>query len=95
MGGMQCYCAKRSLLSEALKLNCLFVCLLLLLSTILREFHACPEAHGTFSKSRAGEGGRFVRTILEIPKKVVENRVFARCCQFSGTRFWTTFWTIF
>ena len=22
-------------------------------------------------------------------KKVVENRVFARCCQFSGTRFWT------
>ena len=94
------FCAKRSLLSEALKLNCLFVvvCCLFVVNNF-REFHACPEACVTFSKPRAGEGGTFVDTILENPKKVVENSVFARCCQFSGTRFWTTFerffWTFF
>ena len=63
--------------------------------SICCEFHACLEACVTFSKPRAGEGGTFVRTILEIPKKVVENRVFASPCPFSGTRFWTTFWTLF
>ena len=54
---------------------------------IFREFHACPEARVTFSKPRAGEGGTFVRTILEIPKKVVENRVFASPCPFFGPLF--------
>ena len=63
--------------------------------SICCEFHACLEAQWTFSKPRAGEGGTFVRTILEIPKKVVENRVFASPCPFLGTRFWTTFLNIF
>ena len=56
--------AKRSLLSEALKLNCLFVvCCLLSDVCNFREFHACLEACVTFSKPRAGEGGTDFRSL--------------------------------